>query len=129
MKNIGGRSPDFKFVNDTDSKIMLQAYTEGDYMIVDIFGKDDGRKSITSKPVETLRIKPPQPQYYFGSSIPFGKTECTDHPREGITTYATTTITYGGGATSTRVWKSVYVPWPKICVIGTKGLDVFQYDN
>ncbi len=120
---------DFRFMNDTGNKLMLQAYTEGEYMVVDIFGRNDGRKSITSKPIETLKIRPPEPQYYFGSSISFGKTECTDHPRMGMTTYATTTITYLGGATSTKVWKSVYIAWPKICVIGTKGLNVLQYDN
>lgn len=120
---------DFRFINDTANDIFLQTYTENGYMVVEIFGKSDGRKSVTSKPIETQKIKPPSPEYFFGNSIPIGKTECTDKPRGGMTTYATTTITYKDGSESIRVWKSVYTPWPKICIVGTKGLGVFQYDN
>lgn len=120
---------DFKFINDTISPILVQAYTNNSELIVELLGKNDGRTSVTTKPVETKKIDPPPAQYYFSKMIPFGKTECTDRPRKGMTTFATTTITYSSGKTRTRLWRSVYAPWPKICIIGTKGLDIFQYDD
>lgn len=120
---------DFRFVNDTNNPILLQAYTENQNMIVEIFGKHDGRKSITSKPYLYNEINPPRSEYYFSKNINFGKTECTDRARKGVSAYATTTITYADNTKTVRVWRSKYVPWPKICLIGTKGLDIFQVND
>lgn len=120
---------DFRFVNDYGKPILVQVTTHGTDLTVEFFGTGDGRSSMTTKPLVT-DIKPPPPQdFRFSKTIPFGKTECTDHAREGLTSFATTTIRYGNGEISTRVWRSEYSPWPKICLIGTGGLNIYQQDD
>jgi vancomycin resistance protein YoaR len=120
---------DFRFVNDYAAPILVQVSTKDTNLIVEFFGQPDKRTSVTTKPLITEVLPPPPPDFRFSKSITFGKTECTDHPREGMTSYATTTIRYKSGEMRTVLWKSIYSPWPKICLIGTGGLNIYQQDD
>ncbi|HXK38106.1 MAG TPA: VanW family protein [Candidatus Paceibacterota bacterium] len=120
---------DFRFINDFASPLLVQVRIEGTNLIVEFFGHGDRRTAVTTKPLITEILPPPPPDFRFSKSIPFGKTECTDHPREGMTSYATTTIRYQSGEVRSALWKSTYAPWPKICLIGTGGLDIYQQDD
>ncbi len=126
---IYGIDHDFRFINDFNSPLLVQTFVKGTDLYVQFFARSDHRSAITTKPVETDVQPPPPPDYRFSKTIPFGKTECTDRPREGMVSYATTTIRYANGSFVTHLWKSEYDPWPKICLIGTGGLDIYQVDN
>lgn len=57
---------DLKFKNDTGGPLLIQAYTDGDEAVVNIFGYDDGRRVVMSGP-------------YFASTAP---TDLTVHGRK-----------------------------------------------
>lgn len=120
---------DFRFINDFAAPLLVQATPRGSDLVVEFYSRKDGRKSVTTNPQITDVLPPPPPDYRFSNTIPFGKTECTDHPREGLTSYATTTIRYASGDIRKTVWKSEYTPWPKICLIGTGGLNIYQQED
>jgi vancomycin resistance protein YoaR len=117
---IYGPHPDLKFVNDTKDYMLFQMRVEGTKVITELYGKKDNRSVTTSAPILFDYIDPPPPKYIPDLEKAWGEMECHDQPRKGLTTQATTTVTYADGKVRTQVFDSVYQPWPKICIVGIK---------
>jgi vancomycin resistance protein YoaR len=117
---IYGPYPDLRFVNDTGRFILFQMRVEGTNLISEFYGTRDGRTATTTVPSLSDYIDPPPPKYIPDLEKPWGEIECHDQPRKGLTTQATTTVTYADGKVRTQVFDSVYQPWPKICIVGIK---------
>jgi vancomycin resistance protein YoaR len=119
---IYGPHPDLKFINDTNNYLLLQGRVEGTELIFELYGQKDGRAAEISEVVLSEEKPAPETKYALGPDIPLGKIECSETPRKGITADATYIVRYANGEIKTQDFHSVYQPWQKICLIGTKGL-------
>ncbi len=117
---IYGPYPDLRFVNDTGQYLLFQMRTSGTDLIAEFYGKKDARKVTITEPKLSDYIDPPPDKFLPDPESAWGVMTCTDHARKGLTAEATYTVTYPGGRVNTQVFKSVYQPWPKICLVGIK---------
>lgn len=117
---IYGPHPDFRFVNDTGNYLLLQSKADGTNLVFELYGQKDGRVSSISEPEVYDRIPPPEPRYVASYELPLGATKCTETARYGMTTEATYTVEYADGNVVEKVFKSVYRPWQKVCLVGIK---------
>jgi len=115
---IYGPHPDFRFINDTNGYLLLQARVENKQVIMELYGQKDGRTVEISKPVLTNRIPAPTPKYISSMELPFGQTKCSEMPHEGITANFLYTVNYPDGTIKKRNFLSIYQPWQKVCLVG-----------
>jgi vancomycin resistance protein YoaR len=117
---IYGPYPDLKFVNDTGEYLLFQMHTDGDRLSADFYGMKDNRKVAITAPKLFDYIDPPPDKYLPDPESLWGAVTCTDHARKGLTAEATYSVTYPDGKVKVQEFKSVYQPWPKICLVGIK---------
>lgn len=117
---IYGPRPDLKFVNDTGNYLLLQGRTEGEEVVLEFYGQRDGRKVSISDPVFSEEKPAPPPQYTATNELPLGEVKCSEQPRKGLTADVTYTVNYPDGTSAEQQFHSVYQPWQKVCLIGTK---------
>lgn len=115
---IYGPHPDLKFVNDTDNYLLLQGRVSGDEVIFELYGQKDGRTVIISEPELYDKIPAPPTKYISSTDLPPGTEQCSETPRAGVTAEVTYTVKYPNEKINEQVFKSVYQPWQKICLIG-----------
>lgn len=116
---IYGPHPDLSFVNDTGGFLLLQARVENKQVIMELYGQKDGRSVEISKPYIHDKIPAPKTKYIQSKDIPVGKTQCTETPHDGVTTEVLYSVKYQDGTTKKRIFKSIYQPWQKVCLVGT----------
>jgi vancomycin resistance protein YoaR len=115
---IYGPHPDLRFVNDTGSYLLLQARVEGQKVIMELYGRKDGRTVEISEPTMYNRIPAPAAKYIQTRDLYSGQTKCTESPHDGLTTDVTYTVNYPDGIIKQRNFRSIYQPWQKVCLIG-----------
>lgn len=113
-------SVDFKFKNDTPAHILIQAYTAGTTLYVDLYGTSDGRVAKLTTPVVTNQIKPPDPIYQDDPELPKGTTKQVDWAAWGADVSFKRTVIRGGQTLISEVWNSKFKPWQAIYLVGTK---------
>jgi vancomycin resistance protein YoaR len=116
---IYGPHPDLRFVNDTGNYLLLQARVEGQKVIMELYGRKDGRTVEISKPLMYNYVPAPAPNYIYTNELYSGQVKCTEMPHDGLTTSVMYTVNYPNGITKERNFKSFYQPWQKVCLIGT----------
>lgn len=117
---IYGPKPDLKFVNDTGNYLLLQGRVVGDEVVFEFYGKKDGRTVSISEPTLSNRIPAPDTKYVAAPDLLFGTNQCSETPRAGITAEVEYKVQYPSGETREQIFKSIYQPWQKICLIGIK---------
>lgn len=111
-------APDFTFTNDTGGPILIQASVKGTKARVALWGTKDGRmvevdpprvfnikKATETKIIETDALKP-------------GEKKCTERAHDGADAVFERRVTYSSGEKKTDVYKSHYVVWPAVCLVG-----------
>lgn len=116
---IYGPHPDFRFVNDTNHYLLLQGRVENGRVIMELYGKKDGRTVTISKPTMSDKIPAPPTNYVRTPTLFVGQTKCTEAPHDGLTTDVLYTVDYPDGTTKEKKFHSVYQPWQKVCLVGT----------
>ncbi|MFZ2072651.1 MAG: VanW family protein [Minisyncoccia bacterium] len=116
---IYGPHPDFRFINDTGNYLLLQARVENKQVIMELYGRKDGRSVEISKPAMYDKIPAPATKYIKSGELLAGKTKCSEMPHDGVTTNVSYTVNYPDGIIKERNFKSIYQPWQKVCLIGT----------
>lgn len=116
---IYGPHPDFRFVNDTNNYLLLQARVENKQVIMELYGQKDGRSAHVSKAVAYNKIPAPPTKYVASATLPRGQTTCSEAPHDGVTTDVIYTVTYPDGTVKEKKFHSVYQPWQKVCLVGT----------
>ncbi|TSC89518.1 MAG: hypothetical protein G01um10143_8 [Parcubacteria group bacterium Gr01-1014_3] len=116
---IYGPYPDLRFINDTGHYLLVQGRVEGDNVMLEFYGQKDGRSSFISEPELSEEKPAPDTKYAISADLPFGTQQCSETPRKGVTAEVTYKVAYPSGETKEQVFKSVYQPWQKICLIGT----------
>ena len=113
-------SVDFQFKNDTPAHILIQAYTVGVTLYVDLYGTDDGRVATLTQPVITNQTPPPQELRQDDPTLPKGIVKQVDFSAWGANVSFTRTVTRNGEVLTKETWRSSYKPWQAVYLIGTK---------
>jgi len=117
---IYGPHPDLRFVNDTGHFLLLQAKVKNAELTIEFYGQNDGRKVTISDVVLSNRIPAPPTKYVPTWDLPFRTEKCSETPRQGVTANVDYTVTFASGDTKKQHFTSVYEPWQKICLFGTR---------
>lgn len=115
---IYGPHPDLRFLNDTGKYLLMQARVEGTDLVMELYGQKDGRQVSIGEPVITDRIPAAATKYIYTTELAPSVQQCSETPREGMTTDATYRVAYRSGKINEQHFKSIYQPWGKICLIG-----------
>jgi vancomycin resistance protein YoaR len=110
--------PDFRFKNDTGHAILIQTAIEGDNLVFEFWGTSDQRAVVQTKPVLSNFVAPPPTKLIETEDLPVGTKKCTEKPHVGADAQFTYTVTYPDGRVASEVFKSHYVPWREVCLIG-----------
>ncbi len=113
-------SVDFQFKNDTPTHILIQAYTQGATLYVDLFGTPDGRTTIVSKPVVASQTPPPPELRQDDPTLPKGTVKQVDWSAWGADVTFQRTVTRAGEVIIKETFKSAYKPWQAVYLVGTK---------
>jgi vancomycin resistance protein YoaR len=117
---IYGPHPDLRFVNDTGHYLLLQGRVEGNDLVLELYGQKDGRQSVISDPVLSNRIPAPKTKYMSTFDLAPGVEKCSETPRVGVTADVTYKVALMSGEVREQHFNSVYQPWQKICLVGSK---------
>ncbi|MES2023862.1 MAG: VanW family protein [Patescibacteria group bacterium] len=116
---IYGPHPDFRFVNDTGHYLLLQGRVENKEVIMELYGQKDGRSVKISKPNLYNKIPAPPTKYIQTAELPIGETKCSETPHDGVSASVLYDVNYPNGITKSKIFRSVYQPWQKVCLVGT----------
>ena len=113
---------DFKFKNDTNAYVLIQAHSNlsENSLTFKIYGTPDGRSVEISEPVVTDQSPPPPPLYEDDPSLPKGVVRQVDYAAWGATATFTRTVRKGDTILFTDTFTSRYQPWRAVYKVGTK---------
>lgn len=117
---IYGPHPDLRFVNDTGQYLLMQARVEGTDVVFELYGQKDGRQVAISDPVLHDRIPAPPIKYIPNPYLSAGFEQCSETPRAGVTADVTYRVGFPNGEVHEQIFTSVYQPWERVCLIGTR---------
>ena len=115
---IYGPHPDLKFINDTPAYLLLQTKIEGNIATFELWGTFDGRKVEMTTPRVFNFVSPGPTKIVETEDLAPGVKKCTERAHTGADAEFTRTITPKVGEVKTEVWKSRYVPWSAVCLVG-----------
>jgi vancomycin resistance protein YoaR len=110
--------PDVRFINDTGNYILIQSRINKNDIYFDFWGKKDGRIAYSSKPVIYNITKPAPAKIIETTTLKPGEKKCTERAHNGADAYFDYKVTYSDGNIQTKRFKSHYVPWQEVCLIG-----------
>ena len=110
--------PDVRFLNDSGNYVLIQSRIVKDNLYFDFWGKKDGRLASSSVPVVYNITKPAPAKITETDSLKPGEKKCTEKAHNGADAYFDHSVTYANGDIKTNRFKSHYVPWQEVCLIG-----------
>ncbi len=113
-------SVDFQFKNDTSTHILIQAYTSGLTLYVDLYGTSDGRTVSQTTPVVTNITPAPPELRQDDPSLPKGTVKQVDFAARGAKVTFKRIVTRAGETLASENWISNYKPWQAVYLVGTQ---------
>ncbi len=113
-------SVDFQFKNDTKAHILIQAYTVGTTLYIDLYGTPDGRTASLTQPVITSQTPPPPELKTDDPTLPKGQVKQVDWAAWGARVNFKRTVKRGGEVLIDEAWISNYKPWQAVYLVGTQ---------
>jgi len=114
--------PDYRFINDTPTYILIQAKFSGDILSFEFWGTRDGRVTENTKPIIYNIVKPESTQIIETLDLKPGVKKCTEHAHNGADAYFDYKVTYADGQIKQKRFSSHYVPWREVCLLGVEKL-------
>lgn len=111
-------APDFKFVNDTPSSIIIKTKIIGYEAVFEFWGKSDGRVAEATAPVIYNIVKPGPTKIIETTELKPGERKCTEKAHNGADAYFDYKVTYANGEVKDTRFSSHYVPWREVCLVG-----------
>lgn len=113
---------DFKFTNDTENYILIQAKNNpSNYSLdFDLYGTSDGRVSNITKPVVSNYSAPLPTVYQDDPTLPNGTLKQVDYAAAGSRITFNYSVIKNGVETYKRTFVSNYQPWATVYLRGTK---------
>ena len=118
--------PDLRFINDTDNYLLLEARINGYDLIFELYGTKDGREVVVTEPVLEDIIPPPPPKEIFTDELAPGERKKIESAHSGAKASFKRIITFPNGLKREEVWRSYYVPWPEVWLVGKEKEDLAQ---
>ena len=136
--------PDFRFINDTESYILIQTRMEGDDLYYDFWGTKDKRKIKITEPTIYNIVKPEPTKIVKTTELKPGEKKCVEQAHNGADAYFDYEITYDTYRASTtesekfkeyfsfnedgkivkkRRFQSHYIPWQAVCLVGEEEVE------
>ncbi len=115
-------APDFRFMNDTPSHILIQARFSGDILSFEFWGTNDGRLAEQTKPTIYNIVRPAPAKIIETLDLEPGVKKCTEKAHNGADAYFDYKVTYSDGQIKEKRFSSHYVPWREICLLGVAEL-------
>ena len=112
--------PDMRWLNDTANNILIQTKIEGAELIFEYWGTKDGRVIEITKPKIYNITKPPEKKLIETTKLPVGEKKCTERAHNGADAEFSYTVTYPDGRIENEIFKSHYIAWPEVCLIGVE---------
>ena len=113
-------SVDFQFKNDTPAHILVQAYTVGITLYVDLYGTSDGRVASLTQPIVSNQTPPPPELRQDDPTLPKGTVKQVDFPAWGAKVSFKRTVLRGGETLASENWISNYKAWQAVYLVGTQ---------
>lgn len=113
-------SVDFQFKNDTPAHILIQAYTSGLTLYVDLYGTPDGREVSLTKPIISSQTPPPPELRQDDPTLPKGTVKQVDWSAWGANVSFKRVVTRAGQELINETWRSNYKPWQAVYLVGTQ---------
>lgn len=110
--------PDVRFINDTGNYVLIQSRIVKNDIYFDFWGKKDGRIASSTTPVIYNITKPAAAKLIETTDLKPGVKRCTEKAHNGADTYFDYKVTYASGEVKSNRFKSHYVPWQEVCLIG-----------
>jgi len=117
---IYGPWPDLRFLNDTGSHILIQSRIDGNDIYFEFWGTKDGRIVEKTDPTIYNIVKPPPTKLIESTDLPVGQKKCTERSHNGADAYFDYKVTYPDETVKEERFKSHYVPWQEVCLIGVE---------
>jgi len=114
--------PDYRFINDTPTYILIQTKFSGDNLSFEFWGTRDGRIATSSKPVIYNIVKPEPAKIIETIDLKPGVKKCTEKAHNGADAYFDYKVTYPNGEIKEKRFSSHYVPWQEVCLLGVTEL-------
>ncbi len=112
-------APDFKFVNNYKSHVLIQSRIEGTKLTFDIYGTKDGRKIDVSNPIAFDYVNPGEPIITETDTLPAGERKKIESAHQGATARFDYKVTSASGdVLQQKTFVSKYVPWPEKWLVG-----------
>lgn len=116
--------PDIRFINDTGNYVLIQSRIKGNDIYFDFWGVKDGRVATSTKPVIFNITKPAPTKNIVSQELAPGQKKCTESAHNGADAYFDYTVTYADGKVTEKRFKSHYVPWQAVCLVGPPKVEV-----
>lgn len=115
-------SPDFKFKNDTNSYLLIQAAFDPEHtrLTFELFGKSDGRQTEILGPYILSTSPSPDPVYEDDPSLPAGLVKQVDTAHPGAEVYFKRNVVRDNQLLISEIVRSSFIPWPARFLKGTK---------
>ena len=114
--------PDYRFINDMPTYILIQAKFSGDNLSFEFWGTRDGRQAENTKPVIYNIVKPEPAKIIETTDLKPGEKKCTERAHNGADAYFDYKVTYSSGEIKEKRFSSHYVPWQEVCLLGVEKL-------
>jgi vancomycin resistance protein YoaR len=112
-------APDFKFVNNYGSHVLIQSKIEGTKITFEFYGTKDSRQITISTPTLSDFVNPEAPITVETDTLAPGVRKQIEKAHQGATAiFSYKVISAAGESLQDRVFKSVYVPWPEKWLVG-----------
>ena len=110
--------PDFRFTNDFTTNLLLQTNIDGDNLIFEFYGTEDGRTATSSVPKIYNVVRPGPTKIIETTDLAPGARKCIEKAHNGSDADFTYSVTYPDGTVKNEVFKSHYKAWPEVCLVG-----------
>lgn len=121
--------PDMRFINDTGNYILIQTKSRGDNLTFEFWGSRDGRQMRFEGENQTDDLKKLKPKIFNVTKpgpakeieteeLKPGEKKKLESAHNGADTVFTQYITYADGREEKNVYKSHYVPWQEVWLVG-----------
>ncbi len=106
-------APDFKFINNYSSHILVQSKIEGTKITFEFYGTKDSRQVTIAEPVVTDIVEPPAPVETIDPSLPAGTRNLISHSHQGATAKFHYEVVKDGETLQKTDYTSKYVALPE----------------
>lgn len=114
--------PDYRFINDLPTYILIQAKFSGDNLSFEFWGTKDRRQVENTKPTIYNIVKPEPAKIIETLDLKPGVKKCTEKAHNGADAYFDYKVTYADGQIKQKRFSSHYVPWQEVCLLGVAKL-------